>query len=307
MNKRLVAGTVIVLFLSTWFMPSIIGDSIGFKQDETSYCTTINEGTLSGYVTDTSMNPIEGAKIRVNFHGTYEENYSDAFGYYHVTNIPICYCLKNATCSKEGYKTEWVLLSIDEDTTYDFVLTSLSIPDLECEGDLLWRDVEPGSTVTGEFFVENIGDPDSELDWEIVECPDWGSWIFSPSSSNDLTPEDGPLIVEVEVIVPDDPEMEFDGEIVVVNSEDPDDFCTIIINFDPYIKHQYETQNNAEIIKESRSCPIFVFPIIGLYPDVSENTISFWMLKWITITKDRFKGHIGDSIIFGAYVIGGPV
>ena len=48
MNKRLVTGTVIILFLSTCFMPSIIGDNIVFKQDETSYCTTINKGTLSG-------------------------------------------------------------------------------------------------------------------------------------------------------------------------------------------------------------------------------------------------------------------
>lgn len=71
------------------------------------------------------MNPIEGARVRVYFHGTYEENYSDSSGYYHVTNIPICYCLKNATASKEGYKTEWVLLGINENTTYDFVLTPI--------------------------------------------------------------------------------------------------------------------------------------------------------------------------------------
>jgi hypothetical protein len=32
---------------------------------------------------------------------------------------------KNATCSKEGYKTEWVLLSIGENTTYDFTLYPL--------------------------------------------------------------------------------------------------------------------------------------------------------------------------------------
>ena len=83
---------------------------------------TINNGTLSGYVTDPLDNPIEGALIRVHFHGTYEEDYSDENGYYHVTNIPICYCMKNATCSKEGYKTEWELLSIAENTTYDFVL-----------------------------------------------------------------------------------------------------------------------------------------------------------------------------------------
>jgi hypothetical protein len=81
-----------------------------------------NNGNLSGYVKNSSSIPIEGALVRVHFHGTYEEDYSNSEGYYHVTNIPICYCLKNATCSKEGYKTEWVLLGIVEDTTYDFFL-----------------------------------------------------------------------------------------------------------------------------------------------------------------------------------------
>jgi len=90
------------------------------------YIINIDEnGTLSGYVNDPAMNPIEGARVRVYFHETYEENYTNCFGYYNVTNIPICYCLKNATASKDGYKTEWVLLAISENTTYDFVLTPL--------------------------------------------------------------------------------------------------------------------------------------------------------------------------------------
>jgi hypothetical protein len=84
------------------------------------------EATLSGYVTDTLMNPLNGALVRVYFHDTYEENYSNSMGYYHVTHIPLCYCLKNATCSKPGYQTQWVLLSISENTTYDFILTALN-------------------------------------------------------------------------------------------------------------------------------------------------------------------------------------
>ena len=89
-------------------------NSIGISEDE---------GTLSGYVTDSEMSPVEAARVRVYFHDTYRENYSDATGYYHVTDIPICYCSKNATCAKEGYKTGWVWLSICENTTHDFVLT----------------------------------------------------------------------------------------------------------------------------------------------------------------------------------------
>ncbi len=96
--------------------------SIQFKR------STEDEGTLSGYVTDPGMNPIEGSLVRVHFHGTYEEDYSDSTGYYHVTNIPICYCLKEAVCSKEGYFPESVWLVITENTTYDFVLTPIDLP-----------------------------------------------------------------------------------------------------------------------------------------------------------------------------------
>ncbi|KYK20959.1 hypothetical protein AYK21_01025 [Thermoplasmatales archaeon SG8-52-2] len=90
--------------------------------------TIDNNGSLLGYVNDTSGNPIEGALVRVYFHETYEEDFSDSNGFYYVTNISICWCMKNATCSKEGYKTEWVLLSIVENTTYDFVLTEGNNP-----------------------------------------------------------------------------------------------------------------------------------------------------------------------------------
>jgi hypothetical protein len=88
-----------------------------------TYSKELN-GSLSGYVKDKSMNPIEGAMVKVFFHDTYEENYTNSSGYYNINNIPICFCLKNCTATKKGYKTEWVLLSIDENTTYDFVLTN---------------------------------------------------------------------------------------------------------------------------------------------------------------------------------------
>jgi hypothetical protein len=113
--KRL--SLIMLLVISIFFLTTYgTGSSLSFS-DPT--------GNLSGYVTDTQMNPIPGARVRVSFHETYEEDYSDATGYYHVTNIPLCYCLKNATCSKSGYQSQWVLLSIGENTTYDFILTEL--------------------------------------------------------------------------------------------------------------------------------------------------------------------------------------
>ncbi len=123
MKKSIVVG-IILLFLLSSLIP--ITSSYSSYETNKAYTIHIDEnGTLSGYVKDTSMNPIEGAKVQVYFHETYEENYTDASGYYNVSNIPICWCLKNATASKEGYTTEWVLLAIGENTTYDFVLTPL--------------------------------------------------------------------------------------------------------------------------------------------------------------------------------------
>ena len=112
MKKSIVVGIILIFLLS-----SLMPMTSSYETNKV-YSIHIDEnGTLSGYVKDTSMNPIEGAKVRVYFHETYEEDYSDSSGYYHVTNIPICYCLKNATASKEGYTTEWVLLAIGENTT----------------------------------------------------------------------------------------------------------------------------------------------------------------------------------------------
>jgi len=224
--KRLciIAG-VVFLFVASAAIPSTS------KMNEISPLIDENDGTLSGYVTDTSMNPVEGALVRVYFHETYEEDYTDEIGYYYVDNIPICYCMKNCTCSKEGYETEWVLLGIVENTTYDFVLTSLDpVPDLNCEGSLSWADIYPGETITGIFEVENIGEPCSELNWEIESYPDWGtSWTFYPDSFEGLTPESGPITVDVEIVAPDDPNVEFQGEIRVVNVDDPSDYDIVDI------------------------------------------------------------------------------
>jgi len=102
-------------------------------------------------------------------------------------------------------------------------------PDLECVGSLRWSAVKPGSILTGIIYVKNIGEPNSELGWDVKEWPTWGEWTFNPGSGEDLTPEDGPVTIEVEVLAPDDPNTEFQGEVKIVNSDDPNDFCTISV------------------------------------------------------------------------------
>jgi len=106
-------------------------------------------------------------------------------------------------------------------------------PDLECYGSLIWTDIHPGDTVTGNFTVENIGDSGSLLDWEITEKPSWehgSSWSFSQTSGKDLTPEDGPITVQVTCKTPDAKNKELDGEITIQNLDETDDFCIIDVS-----------------------------------------------------------------------------
>jgi hypothetical protein len=182
----------------------------------------VDLGTLSGYVTDTAMNPIQGALVRVYFHETYRENYTDATGYYHVIDIPVCYCLKNATCSKEGYIPKWVLLAITENTTYDFFLTPISAT-ISCWGNLTWNDVELGETVTGKIWVMNIGE--SDLDWEITSWPSWGIWDFG--SYFPILPPGGTWIVTVNVTAPSQENETFRGEVILTNKNNASDSCSI--------------------------------------------------------------------------------
>ena len=149
MIRKGLAVAVILLFVGTSIVPSI-----STAIEDKSCIATINDGNLSGYVNNTLMNPIQGARVRVYFHGTYEENYTDANGYYHVTNIPICWCMKNATASKEGYETEWILLSITENSTHDFILTS-SDPKPEFE----IVEIKGGIGLT--VLIKNVGNADA--------------------------------------------------------------------------------------------------------------------------------------------------
>jgi len=102
-------------------------------------------------------------------------------------------------------------------------------PDLECEGELRWENVGASSALQGEFIVRNIGADGSLLDWEITDNPSWGEWTFTPSSGDDLTPEDGDFTVVVDAIAPPDVGNEYNGKVRVENKENPADFCEIVV------------------------------------------------------------------------------
>ena len=100
----------------------------------------------------------------------------------------------------------------------------LLYPDLECEGEIEWTKVKPFEEVTENFTIENIGEPNSLLDWEISEWPEWGNWSFSQLSGFNLKPEDGQITIDVTVIAPNEQYQNYSGELRIENQEDPNDY-----------------------------------------------------------------------------------
>jgi len=111
-------------------------------------------------------------------------------------------------------------------------------PDLDCSGDLSWPEVEIGATVTGTITVENIGAAGSELSWEIESYPtDWGTWTFSEESGTGLTPEMGPITIDVTVVAPEETETTFTGKVIFVNTDNPDDTCEVQVSLTTPLSH----------------------------------------------------------------------
>ena len=101
-----------------------------------------------------------------------------------------------------------------------------NIEDLYCSGSFSFSNVEPETTITSTFQVQNIGENNSLLNWTIDSYPDWGTWTFYPLSGNDL--EVGyNIIVNASVLTPPGKWKKFTGTIKVKNLDNPDDFCEI--------------------------------------------------------------------------------
>ena len=110
--------------------------------------------------------------------------------------------------------------------------------DLECTGSLLWSNVQPNSTITGQMTISNNGLPGSSLSWEIIEYPEWGIWTFEPENGDDLTPEDGAKEVQITLIVPGEKNQEYAGYIRVVNEYNPDDYIDLEISLSTPKNHE---------------------------------------------------------------------
>jgi hypothetical protein len=133
-----------------------------------------------------------------------------------------------------AYSTKyyWKIVATDnhgkhtEGLIWDFT-TVAAVPDLDATGTLSWDKVKPSSTVTGTITVKNIGDPTSKLSWKVQASPSWGTWTITPSSGIDLKPEDPAVTLSVSVVAPPDKKTTFDGNVTLVNNDDPSDIVVI--------------------------------------------------------------------------------
>ena len=129
------------------------------------------------------------------------------------------------------------------DSTANFCIKGLisKMPDLDCDGSISWVNVKPGEIVKENFYISNIGESFSKLNWEITEWPSWGDWTFNPKTGNDLIPESGSNIIEASVIAPEEKQKEFNGTIKIVNKQDENDYCTIQISLSTIKKKSTDT------------------------------------------------------------------
>jgi hypothetical protein len=135
---------------------------------------------------------------------------------------------------------------------------------IHCNGSLSWTDIKPGATITGSFTVENAGAPLSNLSWEITEWPEWGTWTFTPSNGNHLTPEDGPLTITVKIKAPLKKDTKFIGQIKIVNSGNTSDYDTIAVSLaTPYEIHV----THFNIIKNLLNRFPHMFPLLHVLFD----------------------------------------
>lgn len=134
--------------------------------------------------------------------------------------------MNSAEGNSHAYQYQPPMTELVDDLAFILTDDEPDMPDLGCYGSLAWADVVPGSKVEGNFSVANIGSTGTFLDWEIVDEPSWGTWIFEPNSYENQEPGT-PVIVQVILVAPDELNSEFFGEVKIVNNENTSDNCTI--------------------------------------------------------------------------------
>lgn len=128
--------------------------------------------------------------------------------------------------SKEGKVIAY--FGFGGDNFVSFIHTNnFEFSDLDCSGSIELENIKPNANVSGEFKLKNNGDLNTYLNWEISDFPEWGEWSFNPKEGENLTPEDGEIPVNVNVVIPDKKKSFFEGKITITNKDNIYDYCTI--------------------------------------------------------------------------------
>jgi len=114
---------LIAFLVSILIFPSIICERITIENEDTA--------SISGFINDIEMTPIDGAKVSLSCGEESFECYSDETGYYHKEDLPLIFCIWNITVFKQDYKTTYVDMPITENSKCDFTLIPLNLVEME--------------------------------------------------------------------------------------------------------------------------------------------------------------------------------
>jgi hypothetical protein len=145
-----------------------------------------------------------------------------------------------AMINQNGMRWCYYQTNLFGDPTLVFYLSNATTSDLSGSGALNWANIVPGATVNGSFTISNVGETNSTLSWKVIDYPSWGTWSFSQESGDGLTPEQGPVTINVSVIVPNQKRRTFDGTIKIVNVRNYNDYCTISISLTTPLNQQIQ-------------------------------------------------------------------
>jgi hypothetical protein len=106
-----ICGVVVLIF------------SNGLAQNLMGWINGPTEGVITGIVTDADTNePIPDALMTLKYHDIVRTKLTDSMGRYTFTDVPICFCLKNISASKEGYESQYKMVAVHKITHVDFSL-----------------------------------------------------------------------------------------------------------------------------------------------------------------------------------------
>jgi hypothetical protein len=156
------------------------------------------------------------------------------------------------------------------DPTLVFYLSNATTSNLDGNGTLRWTDIAHGATVNGSFTIQNIGEANSTLYWKVIDYPSWGTWSFTPTSGDGLTPEQGAVTINVSVIAPNEKRGSFNGTVKVVNLRNYNDFCIISISLATPVNQQILHPFAHEIFEKLLQWFPFLEHLISLHPFLSQ-------------------------------------